>query len=570
MAISRTKLAINNASLPPLSVSAQRAVLQAGLDSAPRTPRVFMGDEDSADYNLVQVIYAENVMPSAHGVRSVGFTPVTAAGPAADFDTIFPLRDSEENAVYYSPAHGNNYVYDLSTDTWTGTAYADVWAPDVLHADSNPANSKVTYAYVDGKTFVCFSRLKSDAGTPVDMSIMQWDSATQSLVPGTTIIQNLPFAAGTIDGISSSNGYLLVWSGLEIAWAFFNGADFNYEIYSDGAFTGSGNQIPEDIQGPITAILGISGGFVAFSARNCISANYHSQTIQSPWVFKEVTDAGGLESYEQATVEGSLGKLMAYTSAGLQTITLNSAEHAHPAIADFISRREVEIYDFSDHTLTRTQLSTDARVKLAAVGNRYIVISYGFFAGVFSYALIYDIALARWGKIRLRHRDCFAYLYSASSSNPVTYAELLDVTYEALSDVAYGELEGTPDVITPAPRALAFLEDDGVVQLASWAARPVEPLDASVVIVGRVQLTRSKNIQLNRVEVEGLKSGAVYIQASINGRTIDRVEETVVVEQTDDYHCAGCMVDCKNFGIVIEGMFDLSTIICEAMSSGEF
>lgn len=567
MAVSRTKLAINNASLPPLSTLAQRAIIQPGLDSAPRTPRVFMGDEDSADYNLVQVIYAENVMPSAHGVRSVGFVPVTAAGPDSAFDTVFPLRDSEENAVYYSPAGGRNYVYNLATNTWTGTPYADVWG--VAVADGlDPARSKVTYAYVDGKSFVCFSRLKSAAD--VDMSIMQWDSATQELIPATAVISNLPFAAGTIDGISSSNGYLLIWSGLEIAWAFFNGADFNYEIYAAGAFTGSGNQIPEDIQGPITAILGISGGFVAFSARNCVSANYHSQTIQSPWVFKEVTDAGGLESYEQATVESSLGKLMAYTSAGLQTITLNSAEHAHPAISDFITRREVEVYDFATHTLTQTRLSTDSFIKLTAIGNRYIVISYGFYAGVFSFALVFDIALARWGKIRMRHRDCFAFNYGNGQDTGVTYRALLDVTYQQLAEVSYEELTIGQDVITPASRAMAFLTDTGVVQLASWAARPIEPLDDSVVILGRVQLSRNKNIQLNRVELEGLNSGAVYIQASTNGRTIDRVETTEVVEQSDDYHCAGCMIDCKNFGIVIEGMFDLSTVVCEAMPSGDF
>lgn len=570
MAISRTKLAINNANLPPLSGSAQRAVLQAGLDSAPRTPRVFMGDEDSADYNMVQVVYAENVMPSAHGVKSVGFTAVTGAGPAADFDTVFPLRDADENAVYYSPSKGKNYVYDQETNTWVPTTMSVIWDPLVLHADSDPTTSKVTYAYVDGKTFICYSRLKSNDTEPIDMSIMQWDSATQTLIPATGMVSNLPFAAGTIDGISSSNGYLLVWSGLEIAWAFFNGTDFNYEIYAAGSFTGSGNQIPEDIQGPITAILGISGGFVAFSARNCISANYHSQTIQSPWVFKEVTDAGGLESYEQATVESSLGKLMAYTSAGLQTITLNSAEHAHPAIADFFTRREVELYDFDTHMLSTVALSADTFVKLTAVGNRYIVISYGFFTGIFSFALIYDIALARWGKIRLRHRDCFAYNYALESANSVAYAALLDVTYQALAEVAYGDLSIPQDVITPAPRALAFLTEDGTVQLASWAARPIDPLDASVVILGRVQLTRKNNIQLNRVEIDGLNSGAVYIQASTNGRTIARVEETELVEQEDDYYCAGCMVDCKNFNIAIEGMFDISTVICEAMPSGEF
>lgn len=567
MAVNRFKLALNNATIPPLSSLAQRAVVNAGLDSAPRTPRIFMGDDDSADFNMAQVIYAENVMPSAHGCRSVGYTEVINALPGGnDFDTIFPLRDAEENAVYYSPAHGKNYVYDFVTSSWNSATHEDIWSK-TLDVGSDPATSRVTYAYVDGKTFVCFSRLKSTDA--VDMSIMFWNSETTQLEPSTALITNLPFAVGEIDGIASSNGYLLVWSGLSIAWAFFNGAAFNYEIYENGNFTGSGQQIPEDLQGPINAILGMAGGFLAFSSRNCISANYHSQTIQSPWVFKEVADAGGLESYEQATVEGSLGKIIAYTSAGIQAVTLNSAEHAHPVIADFITRREIESYDAEAHQITRSTLTTDLFVKVTNIGNRYVVFSYGFFVGTYSYALVYDIALQRWGKLRLRHRDCFAFNYSADTGNAVAYSAFLDIPYSSFPATAYADLSIGQDVITPAPRALAFLGEDGSVQLAQWSAR-AGVIDPAVVILGKVQLTRNKNIQLNRVEVEGMTGGNCYIQASTSGRRSDYLWTTTPVEFTDDYALFGTLVDTKNFNVVLEGTFDLSTIICEAQQTGDY
>lgn len=567
MAVNRFKLALNNANIPPLSSLAQRAVVNAGLDAAPRTPRIFMGDDDSADYNMAQVIYAENVMPSAHGCRSVGFTPVlNGLAGVTDFDTIFPLRDADENAVYYSPGRGKNYVYDFGTSAWTSKTHAEIWSK-TLAAGSNPAESRVTYAYVDGKTFVCFSRLQSTDS--VDMSIMFWNSTTQKLEPSTTMITNLPFAVGEIDGIASSNGYLLIWSGLSIAWAFYNGAAFNYEIYENGNFTGSGNQIPEDLQGPINAILSMAGGFLAFSSRNCISANYHSQTIQSPWVFKEVADAGGLESYEQATVEGSLGKIIAYTSAGVQAVTLNSAEHAHPIVADFVTRREIETYAAENHQLVRTPLTTDLFLKVTAIGNRYVVFSYGFYQGIYSFALIYDIALQRWGKIRLRHRDAFAFNYSAGTDNQVAYSALFDVPYNLLANVAYDQLAIDNDIITPAPRALAFLDEDGSVQLAQWSARTTA-VDPAVVILGKVQLTRNKNIQLNRVEVEGMSAGECFIQTTLNGRTSAYLWDTVTVEQTGDYRLFGTLVDCKNFNIVLEGTFDLSSIIVEAMQTGDY
>lgn len=564
MAVVRPKLAINNAIIPWLSSQEQRPVINSQLDAAPRTPRVFMGADDNADYNMANVIYAENVMPVAHGIKSLGFVDVATASPVGEFDTIFPLRDADENVVLFCPAHGGNYIYDADADTWTGESIADIWG--MAPTEGDPATAKVTYAYVDGKTFVCYGRLKN--GT-TDMSIMQWDSETKSLIPATSVVLNLPYDAGTIDGISSSSGYLLVWSGLSISWAFFTGVAFDYEVYTNGNYTGSGNQIPEDVQGLITAIIGLPGGFIAFTSRNAISASYHAQTISSPWVFKEIRDAGGLESYEQATVEGSLGKIMAYTSAGIQTLTLNSAEHAHPGLADFITGRKVESYDFSTHQLVPAVLGTDAYVKLTAVGNRYIVVSYGYLEGLFSYALVYDVGLQRWGKIRIRHRDCFSYTYRAQEGG-ITYGALVDVTYDDLAATSYTSLNNVGNnVITPAQRALAFMTDKGGIKLATWAGTS-DSEGGAVAILGRVQIARMRHIQLNRVELDGFSSGDVFIQASQNGRTIAGLWETVTVEQSGDYRAAGCLVDCKNFNIVLEGNFDLSSVIIEALPSGEF
>lgn len=78
MAIQRFKVALNNALFPLVSTKAQRAAFVPGLDAAPRTPRIFMGEDESVDYNLSQVIYAENVMPVAEGIHSVGYRQLIA------------------------------------------------------------------------------------------------------------------------------------------------------------------------------------------------------------------------------------------------------------------------------------------------------------------------------------------------------------------------------------------------------------------------------------------------------------------------------------------------------------
>ena len=57
MAIQRFKVSLNAARFPLVSTKGQRAVFIPGLDSAPRTPRTFMGSNESVDYDTPQVLY---------------------------------------------------------------------------------------------------------------------------------------------------------------------------------------------------------------------------------------------------------------------------------------------------------------------------------------------------------------------------------------------------------------------------------------------------------------------------------------------------------------------------------
>jgi hypothetical protein len=284
-------------------------------------------------------------------------------------------------------------------------------------------------------------------------------------------------------------------------------------------------------------------------------------------VFREIPDAGGLESYEQATVEGSLARLVAYTSSGMQSISLNSAELVHPEVSDFISGRQIEKYDFLQHRLVRGYSSVDLFTKVTSIGNRFVVVSYGYYPGVYSYALVWDIALQRWGKLRVVHRDCFNYVYDADPED-ATYSMMLDVSYSEVANIAYEDMKVTNSGITAAQNAMAFLRADGEVVVATWAER-VAAEDAAVAIIGRVQLSRSRNVQLNRIETEGLYDGQVFIQSSSNGRNIDYVHTTAEIERTPNFLASGCMIDCKNFNLVVEGAFDLSSIILEASPTGQ-
>ena len=645
MTIQRFKVALNAARFPLVSTKGQRAVFVPALDAAPRTNSNFTGSGESTDYNTAQILYGENIMPVAEGIKSVGYRElITATEAANDFDQIFALRDEDENTVLYSPAAGKNYIYDNITEQWTTTTFLEIHGIELDPTSPNTeATAKVTYAYVDGRTFICYSRLLGETAQPAsitgnfnsattvtlevifngvtytlgvdteltsvvdtwtldisgltlaygsypvesratsavpvitvtettfdyfatDCSLVYWDAVTKTLEPATSLVTNIPFALGTIDGIAASNGYLLLYSDISVAWAPFDGTAFNYDIYLNGAFTGSGYQIPEDVQGNIKACIGLPGGFVLFTTKNAVASTYHSQNVAAPWIFKEIAGCGGIESYEQATVEGSLSSIIAYTTTGLQKISLNSSEEAYPDVSDFIAGRYFERYNFDDQTLRQTPVTLDLYVKLTNIANRYLVVSYGTFTKIYSFALVYDMTLKRWGKLRMVHRDCFYYSYGVETAS-LTYGMLGDVAYDNPDLTTYDAASGQSNAIVAAQHGLAFLRQDGSVTLAGWSNQERDE-DTAVAIIGRVQLTRTSHTQFNRLEVEGLTSGRLYIQPSYNGRDLETAEELVTIESSGDLRVAGSMIDCKNFNIVVEGSFDLSTLIVEATTSG--
>lgn len=574
MAVQRFKLALNNASFPFVSTEAPRAVFVPGLDTAARASRGFVAGNESADYNLTQIIYGENFMPVGNGVRSVGYKQLIAPTVNTDFDSIFPLRDQDENYVIYSPGKGKNYVYDDTTSAWTTETIPSIYSL-TLDSGSNPANSKVTYAYVDGFTFVCFSRLKSNDPSPVDMSILLWDPATKTFSTPSAVIQNLfsptggKMVVGEIDGISSSSGYLIVWSGIQVAWAPAQASGvFDFETTVAGEISGSGSVVPPDVKGPINAIIQVSGGFIAFTNRNAQGAQFNPNSLSIPWVWREVPDAGGLESYEQATVESNLGAVIAYTTAGVQKVSLNSSELVYPDLSDFIASRQIERYNSGTKTLSQDATTLDFYVKLAAIGNRYIVLSYGTYPGVYSFALVYDAGVQRWGKMRIVHRDCFYYNYGVVTGD-ITYSMLGDVPYTAFTTTSYSATTQQSNAFTAAPHGLAFLLETGEVLIADWSKQDRSTQDTGVIVIGRVQLTRARNVQLNRAEVEGLSSGAVYVAPSYDGRTLATTQAMVTISSVDEFKVLGTMIDAKNFNLIVEGTFDLSTVILEAMPTSQ-
>lgn len=623
MAVQRFRLDLSQASFPLLSGKIARSVIIPSLDPQGRQ-RADGADVSNSPYTKVQVTYMENVMPVREGYRSTkNVKVVNAADPYTNIDSIHLLVDNQSATVLFSPALGENWLYPVG-GPWISNPFGaggpfGLPAPEATSPNS-AATATITTAVVEGYSFVCYSRLTSGlarsytftgtydpaataltvqalagaynvtftlgsspeltvsgrvwtlaipslalpvgsmslistmtiGGSPVgdvqtvavgtDMSLLSLSplvTNTLQLANGNSVT-NLPFDPGTIDGVAASNGYLLLWSGLTIAWAPFNTDtnSFDWTLYRNGAFTGAGYQIPEAIAGNITAVASTAGGFIMFTATNAVAATYHANNINAPWVFREIPGAGGVKTYEHLTVDSSLGSVYAYTSAGMQKISLNSATGIFPDIDDFIKSGTYEVYVGDTSPLQEIFTPLPLRVRLTCVNNRYLCLSYGEDFGPdsnYEFILIYDLTLERWGKIKTPsvHRDCFSFESSTAS--------------DLYSDIGMVSADGS------------IYQCD--MSLYSGAAK-------GVLILGRLQLARSRNTQINSVELADITSSntQVYIQPSYTG--------AVYSAPIAMYPAAGfsakrtSLVDCNTANIIIVGGFNLTTVLIEAAPTG--
>lgn len=589
MAIQRYKIALGNARFPLVSTWGQRAVVVPGADLTTRTFRAFQGAEENLDYDIPQILYGENFVPVANGVKSVSYHRLIVPTVNTDFDQIFPLRDANENTVLFSPSKGKNYRYDDGAGMWNSQPLTTMWAAEAppltlsTTSTNTPATAKVSRAYVDGKTFVAYSRLAlTNVPGPTqteDGSIYFWNSSVPELERvdlgnPAAIILNLSIPLGKIDGISSSNGYLLVWSGLTVHWAPFSGTAFEFLPYANGEVTGAGSQIPEDIQGPITAIIPMSGGYIIFTTKNAIAAFYNANNFASPWIFKAISNAGGIEGYEQAAVEGNLGGLYAYTTGGMQRLTLNAAESPMPDVTDFLGGHYFETFNPSDLTFSTGSATVEFFTKVTFCGQRFLVISYGTYPGIYSFALIYDVSLQRWGKLRLKHVDAFSYSYGQEDAF-LTYDMLLDVSYDDLPTTPYDGTIIQGGALTYPRQSIAFLLNTGEVKLAVMDYRPADDDSIALVVIGKNQFTRARIATLHELQIEGLTQDErtkVANWPSVNGASLDTgVVGFLRAYSTNQYAEYGFDLPTgKNHTFYVQGQFSLTTLIATVSNDGAF
>lgn len=525
-----------------------RSIIQPGFDQ--NYERALVSSADiGKDKGVPMACYLHNCMPTTEGYQSIGYhTETIGVAGETNFDKVFSILQTSPNNAHFlfSPALGRNYVYDGTLGGW---ASISPFAPGVIGAKTT-----VTTAYIQGQTYIYFAKI----------GCFIYDQVNKVFTP--VALNGLD--PTTIIGITASFGYLVAFNETQVVWS----SATNPTDFVPSLITGAGGGPVNDIKGNITIGVSLSGGFLLFCEKNVVSARY-SGNIRFPFVFKEIPNSGGISSQDQICYGSNAAEIYCYTTSGIQKFSLTACENDFPEVTDFLAKRIYE--NFDDVTLTWTEQRTSSilAVKVALIGSRFLVISYGLTIGNYTYALIHDLTLKRWGKVKIPHVSCFQW-NAPNIFGAVTYGELgvVGLTYGDLANVTYGDLNTSINSPELPLQTIAFVSPNGTIKTVNF---DLDDPDNSLgtLLLGKYQFSRNKRINHQFTEIETVDRNApfvMYLFTSKNGKDFDPAilaTEVVVGEKMRRW---AKWAEGRNYSVLFQGSFNLTTVVTDFTQGGDW
>lgn len=501
---------LNDNSFEFLSLSQGRTVILPKIDQATDNQTIILQDSQQKDKGIPQAYYMHDVMPTKNGFQSVGYTQQIAASAGfTDMSDVFTLKDQVDNNFIFSPARGKHYVYDKNVGTWQSRS--PIAANDKLY----------TVAYLEGHSYMFIA----------GVGCYEYDQATTAWI----VVTLTGLVAANIKGICSSNGFLLAWDDFTV----YRGQAVATTNFTPDFALGSGAAIPEGTRAKIMECVSIPGGFIIYTTRNAVGATFQ-QNILYPFNYVEISGSAGVNAAKHVAWLDNLGEHYAWTIGGLQKVTLLKAEYIFPDLTDFLTSKVIENYEYSGTFYTLTSLANPVILRLAILGARYLVISYG--ATEYTHAFVYDMVLKRWGKLRHTHVAVFEFIPP----------NLVGATSVSDPKTTFGLLEKSGKVVT-----VNFVID------ADNAA--------GLLILGKYQLDRDRMLQLDEVQVENAVGAGAYVMkvaTSLKGKVVDYVQAPYV-NYTDTF-ISSFMMDYVgiNHSLMFSGTFNFSSLLLKFHDHG--
>lgn len=485
--------------------------------------QIVSATDPDKDIGTPQIFYCHNVMPAAQGFQSVGIKEIIPnVSSTNNVFQVIPFYDSgalsSNGWVMLADIGGGFYAFYYMRTTDTSWTFLQNIGPV-----ANYQTLKITYALINGKTYILFP------GTIC--YTFDGGSLTPITLAGLDITQ--------IKGITQSFGYMIAWSDTAVAWS----STIDPTDFTPSLITGAGGGGISPLSGDIISIERHTFGFIAFSTTNCVAAVY-SGNSRFPFNFREIIGGGGSTPNRfLSALDSESGNLYSWTSAGLQLISITQASVVFPELTNYVGGSVFE--DFDETTLqfieTVVEIGTmEKQVKV--ISERYLTISYGIVpnSGMYSHALIYDISMKRWGKIRTNHVEIF----------------------EFANNVA----------VDAARKSIGILDPNGFVSIVDFSEQAVT---GGVMLLGKYQHTRNRFITLHEVDPEIVNAAAckVYDLMTLDGKTFLPAVQLVSTSNTGSGNPTvnpsyNCRLTGLNHSVLFQGVFQLDSMVLSYTPNG--
>lgn len=507
---------LQSAQFPLLASQSGRTVVDGGPDQV-YVPGVNPQQAGApADRGIAQVFHGQNILPTTYGYQSCGYWEIIQeTGTPPDWEGSYFSYDYYEITSVEGRQVTLQEMGEFSTSFWylnddgTWTQVTD----SIGQPDPTAKVGGVTTATVNGVTY--FYVYRTGCYTYSDDTKTFTEVTLEGLDPE------------TIEGIATTNGYLIAYSLDGVSWSSVNDPlDF-----TPSEVSGSGGGQVQELRGPIRWVSQTQFGLIIWTSVNAVSCVY-SGNSSFPFNFRELPNTGGIEDKREVSQYISSQGLFAYTKRGIQQVTHQGAQSALPFVVDYLSGKKFELYDYLTDTVTPVEIQHVPRRMINYISDRYVVISYGLdLDDQFSHALIFDLGLGRLGKVAIGH--------------------------QYTTEMQLGP-EGNLD---EARESLAFVDQSGAVNLL---VRDNRAEHYGVIWLGKFQAVRQRHLQLQQVETELDDPNAVFTVSakySLNGKDVAGVVDGYLSGYSDYYRSHLFNHVGINHTLSLQGRFSLSTIL---------
>lgn len=513
------------------------------------------------------IIYAKNVLPSAEGFDSLDKRPVIeASGGGLGFDNVWKFTSSGNTNFLFVPAQGKGFIAQDGEGAWTQLDLCDSSG-----IPGDPSN-----AFLRGKFYVFFPQQ--------GLWIIDGFDALQCTTTGLIV--------SALIGIVGASSYLVAYDAQRIYYTSSFDGQGNPDFTPAVGVAGTERIL--EVRGSINFCLPIANGFILYCSENAVAAQYTGNPLK-PFTYREIPGSAGVQSFNDVAIS-NLGSHFAWTKSGFQEITVNRTQNIFPELTTFFRDRIVEDFNIGGVNTT-TQPDGNAgvqiylqpyegtgigfqylgqinKLKVRAVGNRYIIVSYGIADRVYEFAWVYDLDLKKWGKLDQRHVDIFAFDFgpivdflSYEELDPLSYDELQPRTYNELVEVIPAPRDYTSDICMLRPTGLCAIYYRSDVNDQDEDSEEAEIIDeeettASTIVLGRFTALRQTGVQVHEFEAQACDPNTystIFYSRSNSHKQYDGLVHGYRRDLAEDVAYWNYRITAREMAIGIKGRFNLTT-----------